>query len=65
MSATEYDANAREWDDRAKGLSTCAGGGRYDFDRDPGLAWEGKDEYDGAVETAAATGPRDPRQERS
>ena len=40
---------------QAKGLSTYAGGGRYDFDRDPGLAWVGKDEYGGAVEAAAAT----------
>ncbi len=65
MSATECDANARTWDDRAKGLSTYAGGGRYDFDRDPGLAWVGKDEYDGTVETVAATRPLDLRQERS
>ena len=41
--------------EKAKGLSTYAGSGRYDFDRDPGLAWVGKDEYDNAVDEAAST----------
>ena len=41
--------------EQVKGLSTYAGSGRYDFDRDPGLAWVGKDEYDGVVDAAVAT----------
>jgi len=39
----------------AKALSTYAGSGRYDFDRDPSLTWVGKAEYDDAVDAASAT----------
>ena len=41
--------------EKAKALSTYAGRGRYEFDRDPRLTWIGKEEYDYAVNSATTT----------